>query len=199
MSSADQLIGTCCRLIKHVASGTGGRASGRARSQRRTTADKIRNAERRKGAPISPLLSNLYMRRFVLAWKVLGYELRFQASVVNYADDLVICCRPERPAAMDAIRTSFERLGLTVNEEKTRLVSGSTRIVRLSGLHLWSLLLVKDGTLVCGPTCRRREAVQAVCSQRIHEVTNRAVVLAGARGTSRPYSTRSCRVGANYF
>jgi len=29
-----------------------------------------------QGAPISPLLSNLYMRRFVLGWKQLGYEKR---------------------------------------------------------------------------------------------------------------------------
>ncbi len=27
-----------------------------------------------QGAPISPLLSNLYMRRFVLGWKTLGHE-----------------------------------------------------------------------------------------------------------------------------
>ena len=49
-----------------------------------------------QGAPISPLLSNLYMRRFVLGWKQLGHEKRFQAYAVNYADDLVICCRAAR-------------------------------------------------------------------------------------------------------
>ena len=32
-----------------------------------------------QGAPISPLLSNLYMRRFVLGWKKLGHEKRLAA------------------------------------------------------------------------------------------------------------------------
>jgi RNA-directed DNA polymerase len=40
----------------------------------------MRVGELRKGAPISPLLSNLYMRRFVLGWKKLGHEKRL-ASV----------------------------------------------------------------------------------------------------------------------
>ena len=30
------------------------------------------------------------MRRFVLGWKALGYARRFEAGVVNYADDLVV-------------------------------------------------------------------------------------------------------------
>jgi len=43
--------------------------------------------------------------------------------VVNYADDLVICCRPGNgPAALAAMRQLMTRLGLTVNEAKTRLV-----------------------------------------------------------------------------
>jgi retron-type reverse transcriptase len=40
-----------------------------------------------QGSPISPLLSNLYMRRFVLGWKKLGHEKRWKAYIVNYADD----------------------------------------------------------------------------------------------------------------
>ena len=38
-----------------------------------------------QGSPISPLLSNIYMRRFVLGWKKLGHEKRLGAYIVNYA------------------------------------------------------------------------------------------------------------------
>jgi RNA-directed DNA polymerase len=41
-----------------------------------------------QGSPISPLLSNLYMRRFILGWKRTGAEQRLGAEIVNYADDL---------------------------------------------------------------------------------------------------------------
>jgi retron-type reverse transcriptase len=56
---------------------------------RRTTRNKDEKRGTPQGAPISPLLSNLYMRRFVLGWKVLGYEKRYSAKIVNYADDCV--------------------------------------------------------------------------------------------------------------
>src|SRR5262245_37179448 len=39
-----------------------------------------------------PLLSNIYMRRFLLGWKVLGHAARLNARIVNYADDLTILC-----------------------------------------------------------------------------------------------------------
>jgi RNA-directed DNA polymerase len=74
-----------------------------------------------QGSPISPLLSNLYMRRFVLGWKKLGYEKRFGAYVVNYADDLVICCRRSAEDALTTMREIMNRLKLTVNETKTRV------------------------------------------------------------------------------
>jgi RNA-directed DNA polymerase len=74
-----------------------------------------------QGAPISPLLSNLYMRRFVLGWKKLGYERRFGASIVNYADDLVICCRGSAEEALSVMREIMQKLKLTVNETKTRV------------------------------------------------------------------------------
>jgi len=74
-----------------------------------------------QGAPISPLLSNLYMRRFVLGWKQLGHEKRLRAYVVNYADDLVICCRSSAEEALATMRRIMGRLKLTVNETKTRV------------------------------------------------------------------------------
>jgi group II intron reverse transcriptase/maturase len=74
-----------------------------------------------QGAPISPLLSNLYMRRFVLGWKQLGHEKRLEAHVVNYADDLVICCRGGAEEALATMRGIMGKLKLTVNETKTRV------------------------------------------------------------------------------
>ena len=46
-----------------------------------------------QGSPLSPLLANIYMRRFVLGWKKLGLERRLGTRLVTYADDLVILCR----------------------------------------------------------------------------------------------------------
>jgi group II intron reverse transcriptase/maturase len=88
--------------------------------QRRTTRNKDEGRGSPQGAPISPLFANLYMRRFILGWKTLGHERRFDAHIVNYADDFVICCRGTATAAMTAMRAMMARLKLTVNEAKTR-------------------------------------------------------------------------------
>lgn len=89
--------------------------------RRRTTQSKDRRRGIPQGSPLSPLLSNLYMRRFVLGWKTLGHARRLEAQIVNYADDLVICCRGSAEEALKALRSMMERLKLTVNESKTRL------------------------------------------------------------------------------
>lgn len=87
----------------------------------RTTRNKDTHRGTPQGAPISPLLANLYMRRFVLGWKTLGYEKRFQARIVNYADDFVILCRYRADEAAAAMRDMMTRLKLTVNETKTHV------------------------------------------------------------------------------
>jgi len=55
--------------------------------KRRTTAARDTGRGAPQGAPISPLLANLYMRRFVLGWKKRGLETRLGAKIVVYADD----------------------------------------------------------------------------------------------------------------
>src|SRR5438270_10359884 len=71
---------------------------------------------------LSPLLANLYMRRFVLGWKKLGLEQSLGTRLVTYADDLVILCRRGNAEnALHHLRQIMGKLKLTVNEEKTRI------------------------------------------------------------------------------
>ena len=74
-----------------------------------------------QGAPISPLLANLYMRRFILGWKKLGYESRLQARIVNYADDFVVLCRNRGQETYAAVATLMGKLKLEINHDKTRV------------------------------------------------------------------------------
>ena len=90
----------------------------------RTTRNKDEGRGSPQGAPLSPLLANLYMRRFILGWKTLGHESRLDAHIVNYADDFVICCRGTAAEAMTVMRDMMAQLRLTVNEAKTRLCRG---------------------------------------------------------------------------
>ena len=75
-----------------------------------------------QGSPISPLLANFYMRRFVLGWKMLGLERSLGTRLVTYADDLVILCKKGKAdEALQQLRKIMSKLKLTVNEEKTRI------------------------------------------------------------------------------
>jgi group II intron reverse transcriptase/maturase len=88
----------------------------------RTTEAKDQRRGIPQGSPISPLLANLYMRRFVLGWKKLGLEQSLGSRIVTYADDLVILCRKGRAEeALSRLREIMGKLKLTVNEEKTRI------------------------------------------------------------------------------
>ncbi len=74
-----------------------------------------------QGGVLSPLLANVYMRRFLKAWELRGNDRRFGCCVVNYADDFVILCRRNATAALAEARHILTRIGLTLNEEKTRI------------------------------------------------------------------------------
>ncbi len=90
-------------------------------NKHRTTRNRDQHRGIPQGSPISPLLSNLYMRRLVLWWKTSGTQERLRAAIVNYADDLVICCKGTADIAMQTMREVIKKLGLAVNEEKTRI------------------------------------------------------------------------------
>ena len=144
----------------------------------RTTRTKDEGRGIPQGAPISPLLSNLYMRRFVLGWKVLGHEQHLDAQIVNYADDFVICCRGTADEAMSAMRRMMERLKLTVNESKTRVCRVPEDSVDFLGYTIGRCWSPKTGRAYIG-TRPSKKRVQRLCCE-ISELTSRRWLLLDA-------------------
>jgi len=90
--------------------------------KKRTTQAKDARRGIPQGSPISPLLANLYMRRFVLSWKQRGLDHHLGSRLVTYADDLVICCRRGKAEeALSQLRQLMGKLKLSVNADKTRV------------------------------------------------------------------------------
>ncbi len=137
----------------------------------RTTRNKDEGRGTPQGAPISPLLSNLYMRWFVLGWKPLGHEHRLQAYIVNYADDFVICCRGTAVRAMAAMREMMQRLRLTVNEHKTRQCRAWDESFEFLGYTIGRCYSPQTGRSYLG-TKPSKKAISRLCSE-ISELTER--------------------------
>jgi hypothetical protein len=145
---------------------------------RRTTRNKDEKRGTPQGAPISPLLSNLYMRRFVLGWKALGHEQRLDAHIVNYADDFVVCCRGTAGEAMTVMRQIMQRLKLTVNEQKTRLCRLPDETFDFLGYTIGRCYSPKTGKAYLG-TRPSPKKVQRLCRE-ISEMTGRRWTLKDA-------------------
>jgi hypothetical protein len=125
-----------------------------------------------QGSPISPLLSNLYMRRFVLGWKKLGHEKRLKAHIINYADDLVICSRARADEALVAMRSMMSRLKLTVSESKTRVCQLPEEKFDFLGYTFGRCYSPKTGRAYWGTTPSKKR-VQSLCKS-ISEMTRRS-------------------------
>ncbi|MFT4627888.1 MAG: RNA-directed DNA polymerase [Myxococcota bacterium] len=79
-----------------------------------------------QGGVISPLLSNLYLHEVFDTWWVRDVlpRMRGRAVAIRYADDLVLAFADERDARRvhAVLAQRFERYGLSLHPEKTRLV-----------------------------------------------------------------------------
>jgi len=164
--------------------------------KKRTTRNKDEGRGTPQGAPLSPLLSNLYMRRFILGWKVLGHERRFDAHIVNYADDFVICCRGTATEAMAAMRDMMAKLKLTVNEAKTRLCRGPDEPFNFLGYTIGTCYSPKTGWAYIGvrPSAKKIQGLNL----KIRELTSRQWLWRDVEETV-GHLNQLLRGWANYF
>lgn len=79
-----------------------------------------------QGQPISPLLANLYLHHVLDTWfeDTVKPRLKGEAYEIRYADDAILCFQHKEDAekVLDVLSKRFEKFGLTLHPEKTRLI-----------------------------------------------------------------------------
>ncbi len=75
-----------------------------------------------QGGVISPLLANIYLNVLDTLWKTRQVQEIYGARLIRYADDFVVLCRGNTERVRQGIETVLAHLGLTLNEQKTKVV-----------------------------------------------------------------------------
>jgi len=79
-----------------------------------------------QGGVISPLLANLYLHWLDQTWDRRKFgERSHDAHLVRYADDFVILCKERPDFYLEQARQVLDRLGLTLNAKKTRILNAT--------------------------------------------------------------------------
>ena len=139
--------------------------------RRRTNRARREHKGTPQGSPISPLFSNIYMRRFIMGWKVLGYARRFKAEVVTYADDLRVLGKAPAAEMLAVVEALMERLKLTVNVEKTRCFRVPEEAIEFLGYRIGRTYRRDTGRAYVG-TRPSAASVRSIC-RRVSALTTR--------------------------
>jgi RNA-directed DNA polymerase len=141
-----------------------------AQGRRRRTGGKRSTRGTPQGGVISPLLANIYMHRFLRAWRQRDKGREYRARVISYADDFVIVSRGRAAAALTWTRHVLTRIGLTLNDAKTSIRDARTDTFDFLGYTLGSARSPVDGHryLAAKPSKKSLQRVKATVRGVLH-------------------------------
>jgi RNA-directed DNA polymerase len=140
------------------------------RGNRRMSGGKKSKMGTPQGGVISPLLANIYMNRFIKAFRKFHLDSKYGAVLVNYADDFVVLCRRGATEVAGIIRTWMTRIGLVINEKKTRVCKAKDGFNFL-GYTFGQLYSVKTGNAYLGT--RPSEKSVTKLKEKVRAVLNK--------------------------
>jgi RNA-directed DNA polymerase len=122
-----------------------------------------------QGGVASPLLANLYMHRFIKAFRKYGLDRQYDAVLVTYADDFVILCRHGAAEMLDTTRRWMTGIGLALNEDKTRLRDARCESFDFLGYTFGPMYSPRTGGRYNGvrPSKKAVASVKAAIRQRL--------------------------------
>ena len=135
-----------------------------------------------QGGVISPLLANRYMNRFLRYWEKTEQPRRLRARIVSYADDFVILSRGKAAEALDWTRGALTRLGLTLNEVKTKLKDARRERFEFLGYSFGPHRHWRDGKLYLGASPSPKSIARLKQNVRDHLQSVPMPALAGHPG-----------------
>jgi len=119
-----------------------------------------------------------------------GHEKRLGACIVNYADDLVICCRGSAEDALTAMRVMMTKLNLTVNETKTRVAKLPEEKFDFLGCTFGRCYSTKTGRAYLGTVPAKKRVIR-ICQAISNETSkSKARLIMEQWSRSSPYDER---------
>lgn len=131
-----------------------------------------------QGGVISPLLANIYLNPVDQAFKRNGLGAIRNGSIhlIRYADDMVILAQRELETGINLLERYVQRLGLTLNREKTRklrMEQGGS--VDFLGFRFFQTKSKRTGKrlILVSPTPRSRQR----CREKIRKLIHHSIPL----------------------
>jgi RNA-directed DNA polymerase len=100
------------------------------------TGGKKNNVGTPQGGVISPLLANIYMNLIDRLVDTANLFTKYGIKIVRYADDFVLMGKSIPKEALEYLKSLLTRMGLTLNESKTRMVNATEETFNFLGFTI---------------------------------------------------------------